>query len=173
MTSRSPAKQHPKTTTISRRLRSRADQNISNQPPELTRLRNVRPRRAATSPQPHSQSLDSQRQDLLQPLQNNTLARNPGITGQAQGVDAGEHIDPVNVLGRPVDLRSYTSPASSTISSTQTQSSPDLHRPTPYSAEFLPSSLPFVLGSLGFESSSSTVDPRQPHSPYFELQDMR
>jgi len=173
MTSRSPAKQHPKTSTISRRLRSRADRNTSNQLPELTQLRNVRPRRAATSPQPHPQSLDSKHRDPLQPLQSDTLARHPRISGQAQGVDAGEHIDPVNVLGQPVDLRSYTPPASSTILSTQTQSSPGLHRPIPYFPEFLPSPLPFVSGSLDFESPSSTVDPRQPHSPYFELQDMR
>src|SRR5690349_17030035 len=48
MTPRSP-KQHPKTTTISRRLRNRADQNISAQPPEL---RSTRPRRASTQSAP-------------------------------------------------------------------------------------------------------------------------
>ncbi|KAH4337400.1 hypothetical protein HBH98_223400 [Parastagonospora nodorum] len=146
---------------------SHVDHNISNQPPELIGLKNVRPRRAATSPPPHSQSLESQLQDPHQPLQNDNLARDP-----TQWVDAVEHLDPVNVLGQPVDLRSYTSPASSTNLSTQTQSIPSFSRPTHYFPEFPHSPLPSVSGSLEFESSSSAVDHRQPHSPYFELQDM-
>lgn len=49
MTPRSP-KPHPKTSTISRRLRNRADQNLSHQPPELPHFRGLRSRRAVTLP---------------------------------------------------------------------------------------------------------------------------
>ncbi|KAF2277559.1 uncharacterized protein EI97DRAFT_457560 [Westerdykella ornata] len=53
-------KHSSRSTTISRRLRNRADQNLSVQPPELPRFKAPRPHRAATALTPRQASVDYQ-----------------------------------------------------------------------------------------------------------------
>ncbi|RYN32888.1 hypothetical protein AA0113_g2107 [Alternaria arborescens] len=60
MTHRSSKTHQPKTTTISRRLRDRADQNLSVQPPEIPQIRGARSHRAADLPTPRHNSIDYQ-----------------------------------------------------------------------------------------------------------------
>lgn len=60
MTHRSPKPYQPKTTTISRRLRDRADQNLSVQPPEIPQIRGARSHRAANLQTPRHNPIDYQ-----------------------------------------------------------------------------------------------------------------
>jgi len=60
MTDRSPKPHQPKTTTISRRLRDRADQNLSVQPPEIPQIRGARSHRAANLQTPRHNPIDYQ-----------------------------------------------------------------------------------------------------------------
>jgi hypothetical protein len=177
MTPRSSHTQHHKTTTILRRLRNRADQDISIQPPEIPRLRSVRPRRAATLPEPHPEALDSPRQKSLQHFQTwdtGDLAEEPQISGLSDSVKSSTH-QPVHILAQRVETNPHVSLRGSIpgLVATELQVSPEyqqLHYSTPgYSLSLLPS----ACGAPDFEVPLSTTDSRQLHDPYINLQDMR
>jgi hypothetical protein len=176
MTSRSPTQQYPKTTTISRRLRYRADQGFSVQPPEIPRLRNVRPRRAATLPEPHYKPLDSHRQgsdQLLEGLRHEDLASNLQISCTLKPAEIDAQAQPVDSLGQTLDLRPYNSPPGSAIVTNQTRSLSDLAQSHYLVSDFPPSPLPSVSGSLEFDLSSSYTNHQQSHNSYIDPQDMR
>jgi len=175
MTPRSPNQQHPKTTTISRRLRNRAVQNLSAQPPPIPRLRSVRPRRAATLPtsrhEPsHFQPLESHQpstlwetEELAEDLQH-SLTSNPARIVKHQPVDA-----------LTLDFGPYDSAQSSRIevvSATEPHTAQEYGHHQASASETSPLPLPSVSGSNVFELPLST-DPQQPHNPFIDLQDMR
>lgn len=176
MTSRSPTQQHRKTTTISQRLRSRTNQNLSVQPPEIFRLRNVRPRRAATLLEPRYDPLGSRHQgsqQLLEDPANVELAKNLRISSVLQLQNTGAHHQSVDFLEQFPNFRPYSPPLDSTVASTQVQFIPGHQLPQHFISEIPPSPLPSVSGSINFDLPSTVTNPQQSHSPYTERQDMR
>lgn len=159
MTPRSP-KQHHKSTTISRRLRLRAQQNLSVQPPESLQLRSVRPRRAATLPEPHLDTLQIHHQ--LGPIRELHLRDNSHSLETSQRQQG--------LLHSP-----HTSPQGSSPGPTVTeQLTAQNFRLSPFSVfEYPPSPLPSVSGSLDFEASLPSTNHQQPHNPLINFQDMR
>lgn len=177
MTPRSPNHyQHPKTTTISRRLRNRADQNLSVQPPGISQSRGVRPRRAATLPAPRHNPVDYQTPEshpsslawdspdvfetkpprtLSSPLTAEENRPNDQLLAQLVGSYEG---------ARGLHSNFVPNPDHRTNRNYQVQPTPGLG--------FLPSPLPSVSGSHDFELRLS-ADPEQSHDPFLELQDMR
>lgn len=167
----------PKTTTISRRLRNRADQNPSVQPPEIPQLRGVRSRRAATLPAPrhnpvdyqtpesHPSSLAWDAPDILE----NIPQSNTSTLTSTETQPTGLH------LSQPLDFPPYEYPQGS-----QAELVPDTenrairnYEPQPTARLSFPSSpLPSVSGSHDFDLRVST-DPEQPQDPFLDLQDMR
>ncbi|OCL08705.1 hypothetical protein AOQ84DRAFT_376505 [Glonium stellatum] len=112
MTPRSP--KPLKSSTISRRLRSRAEQNLSVQPPEIPQLRNLRSRRAATQSSSSraissSSSLTDQDQDpvwtaaeILEPFPRGTTSDPVGF---AERPDADSSL----LLSQTLDLPPFPS----------------------------------------------------------------
>lgn len=173
MTHRSPKHHQPKTTTISRRIRDRVDQNLSVQPPEIPQIRAVRARRAATLPTPRHNPIDYQTSDSHPPsLAWDTPHNIEGLlhssTSQIPDPAEGQFSHPL--LAQSFD----TSPRQSSRGSTSiTQQTSRDHQVQPTLAPtFLPSPLPSVSGSQDFELQFS-ADPGQSHNSFLELQDMR
>jgi hypothetical protein len=177
MTPRSP-KQHQaplKTTTISRKLRNRADQDISIQPPELAHLRGLRTqRRAVTLPSVRRTSVNCSSGDTQTPawdpnlLDAYTRSTTSHPTGLVQNLHSG-------LLSQPLDLATFhphrTEPP--TLASISTGQG---YEALPASdSELLPSPLPSLSGShtaTEFDLRLS-VEPEPPHNSSLELQDMR
>lgn len=176
MTSRSPS-QHSKTTTISRRLRYRTDQNLSVQPTEIPRLRNVRPRRATTLPEPRHDLLATQHQvphQLLVDLVDENFVIDSQASGTSQPVNIGALSQPEDqVLERNLDFSSHNSPQGSATLTAGPQTTRDFPRPHYLTAGFPPSSLPSVSGSLDFEVPLPATDIQQSHNTSVDLQEMR
>ena len=177
MTPRSP-KQPPKTTTNSRRLRIRTDQNLSIQPPEPQQLRDLRARRAATlSSNRHIsvnyQSSESQPVwDHSQVLDHYPRSNTSHPTGSEQNPPSGL------LLSQPLEFTPYHSPQRS-----PTELLPVSTRPESESyqvqhtsgSHLLPSPLPSHSGlhtSTEYELRLST-EPEHLQNPSVELQDMR
>jgi hypothetical protein len=179
MTPRSPTQQHQRSTTISRRLRYRADQNLSAQPPVIPRSRNVRPRRAATLPEPHHDLSYPRHQPSQQHLanwQHEDLVRGTQTSDNSRSLRISALHRPVNLpLAPNLDFTPHDSPHDSSPSLVPTEpQTPQGYQHTPYSApDFLAVQLPVVSSSISFEVPLSTPDSQQPHSPFLELQDMR
>jgi hypothetical protein len=178
MTPRSPTHKHPKTATISRRLRNRADQHLALQPPELFRLTSARSYPAANLPEPRHTLLDTQRQDLQQdrvtwkfayltedPRPSHTLysarrvGHQPVYPDLEQTLAFSPHYSshgshPVPKSAEPQDVRD--------------------HQQRHLSVSGLPPSpLPSVSGSLDFEAPLTSAEPQQSRIPVVELQEMR
>jgi hypothetical protein len=178
MTPRSPHRQHHKSTTISQRLRNRADQHLSIQPPEIPRLRSVRPRRAPTPPERHHEPLHTRSQTSPQSFTEWNIedrASESHISGVSDPVQVGVHHQSVDTLAQRLetspldslqdvipDLVSIASPTGSHFQQLQ-YSAPELS-PTPLTS---------VPETLSFEVPLATRDPTQLHNPYIDLQDMR
>lgn len=169
MTPRSPTQQpQPKTTTISRRLRNRADQQLSVQPPELPQLRGLRSRRAATLP-------SNRRTSTSYPVQEaylNTWNANLHNTLQRNNTSHPADLAHSNLLlQEALDIATYSPRDASTALVSLQPSEPDDYQIRPNSsADLLPSPLPSLSGShtaTEFDYSES------PHDPSLELQDMR
>lgn len=170
MTPRSPTQQpHPKTTTISRRLRNRADQHLSVQPPEPPHLRGLRSRRAATLP-------SNRRTSTSYPAQEPYLRSwhpNPDTTLQPSSTSHPAHLAQSNLLLQgALDTAAYHSPRdASTALVSFHQGAPASYQVRSSSpADLVPSPLPSLSGShtaTEFDYSES------PHDPSLELQDMR
>ncbi len=179
MTPWSP-KQQPKTTTISRRLRNRADQSLSVQPPEIHTNTN-RPRRVSTlpaaphqnpvdyqTPEPHPPSIAWQTPDTLEHIQ-------PASTSTLANTEEGQTRD---LLPAPtVNYSAYASPQSSQPDLASTR---EPHtRPRTYQFQstpglgFLPSPLPSASDSHEFELRLSADPEQSTTNPFLELQDMR
>jgi hypothetical protein len=179
MTPRSPNQQHQKSTTISRRLRQRAEQNLSVQPPEIPRLRNVRPRRATTLTEPHHEPLQSRHQYPQQHLvdwqkEELDVAFQISATAEVhQRITPRQSVE--HLHAQSLDINSHTSPQppSAAFVPTEQKIARDhqhAHHPAP---TFPPSPLPSVTGSLDFEVPLSITDPSQSQNPFLDLQDMR
>jgi hypothetical protein len=179
MTPRSPAQQHQRSTTISRRLRYRADQNLSTQPPVIPRSRNVRPRRATTLPEPHHDLLHSRHQPSQQHLvdwQHEDLVRDTQTSSNSRSLRISALHRPVNLpLAPNLDFTPHDSPQDSSPSLVPTEPpTPQSYQLTPYSpSDLLAVQNSVVPSSLNFEVPLPDPDPQQPHSPFVELQDMR
>jgi hypothetical protein len=178
MTPRSPHTQHHKTTTISRRLRTRADQDLSIQSPELPRLRRVRPHRAATLPEPHPEALDSQRQKSHQDFQNwdtGDLVKESAISGDSDSVEVAIDHQSVHILAQRPETSPHVSLRSSIpgLVATETQVSLEYQQLQYPAPGYPPSLLSSASGAPDFEVPLSTTDSRQLHDPYINLQDMR
>ncbi|KAH7393876.1 hypothetical protein DE146DRAFT_110733 [Phaeosphaeria sp. MPI-PUGE-AT-0046c] len=159
MTPRS-TKQHHKSTTISRRIRSRAQQNLSVQPPETVQLRSVRPRRAATLPEPHLDTLQVRHQFLQQQL-GGSISGNPNSSETSRRLQGFAH-SPQNSPQGP-------SPGPTATEYPTTQN----FQLSPLTAfEPSPSPLPSVSDSLDFGVSLSSADPQHPHNTLVDFQDM-
>ncbi|KAF1839662.1 hypothetical protein BDW02DRAFT_5526 [Decorospora gaudefroyi] len=177
MTHRSSKPHQPKTTTISRRLRDRADLHLSVQPPEFPQIRSVRPRRAATLPTPRHNPSDYQTAGT----HTDSLAWNTSLL--LTDTSPNDTPDPTNLAQarshnlllaqqlefQPRDASGVPDSGLATLASGQT-SRVYQAQPT-QTSDFLQSPLPSVSGSHDFELQLST-DPDQPHGSFLELQDM-
>lgn len=172
MTPRSP-KQQPKTTTISRRLRNRADQHLSVQPPELSHLRGLRAQRAATLP---SKSLNHAPINYSGP-DNHINTWNPNFDVVPRS-NTSHPAQPVQVshsnllLQEALDIATYESPRNV---STKVEREPYRLHPSSSPVDLVPSPLPSLSGShtaTEFDLRLS-ADPEPPHHSSLELQDMR
>ena len=168
MTPRSPTKQpQPKTTTISRRLRNRADQDLSVQPPELPQLRGLRARRAATLP-------SNRRTPATFPTQEahlNDWNGNLNSFSRSQTSHPADLAHSNLLLQEALDIATYQSPrdaSSSLVSLPSEEPSYQVHPTTP--ADLLPSPLPSLSGSHTATEFDYT---EPPHDPSLDLQDMR
>jgi hypothetical protein len=178
MTPRSTKQQHPKTTTISRRLRYRADQLLSNQSSEIPQLRSVRPRRAATLPEPRHDPLDSQRQNLPQNLvawETADFIEGPQssrrISHSASVIE--QSVD--QLLAQTLDFSPHSSPqgSCSALVSTEPRTIRDYQQAQYPQPGLPPSPLPSVSSNFDFEAPLPSTDPQQSHHPFIDLQDMR
>lgn len=170
MTPRSPTQQpQPKTTTISRRLRNRADQHLSVQPPELPQLRGLRSRRAATLP-------SNRRTSTSFPVQEAHLnAWNTEHTNTLQRSSTSHPAELAHsnlLLQEALDIATFHSPRDTSSALVSLHSAePEHYQVQPNSpADLLPSPLPSLSGShtaTEFDYSES------PHDSSLELQDMR
>ena len=178
MTPWSPNQSYPKTTTISRRLRTRTDQDLSVQPPEITHLRRVRPHRVATFPTlRHHSSHFRPSQPHQPPLTWNT----EGLEASHQAGDSSipSSIVPPQPAESPIaqalgfdPYDSAQNPRIDLVSATESHATPEYERHQPSVSETPASPLPVVSGSLDFEPPLST-DSQQLHNPFINLQDMR
>jgi hypothetical protein len=173
MTHRS-IKQHPKTTTISRRLRNRVNQDLSAQPAEISQLRNVHPRRTTAqpaldydptsyqSPESHRTSLDWEAATVAQHSTHSLFTH----IGAETSTDVLETQDP---LLRP-DYIQNSQGGRNTVDEPR---APPYHSPNSASPSRPDPSQPrSVSDSHNFELSFAEVH-EQPLTPYIELQDMR
>ena len=170
MTPRSPTQlPHPKTTTISRRLRNRADQHLSVQPPEPSQLRGLRSRRAATLP-------SNRRTSTSYPVQEaylNSWHAHPDGTLQRSSTSHPAHLADSNLLlQNALDIATYHSPRDAHTAPVSIHpGAPATYQVQPSSpADLLLSPLPSLSGShtaTEFDYSES------PHDSSLELQDMR
>jgi hypothetical protein len=172
MTPRSPTHKHPKTATISRRLRNRAGQNLAIQPPELPRLTSVRSHPAANLSGPCDTPLDTPRQDSQQhrvtwefgdltedPQPSHTLYSAPVYADLEQTLGYSPHNSPHS---------SHSVPKSAELPSVRN------YQQGHFSLSGLPPSpLPSVTGSLDFEAPLTSAEPQQSRIPIIELQEMR
>ncbi|KAF2252664.1 hypothetical protein BU26DRAFT_562387 [Trematosphaeria pertusa] len=169
MTPRSP-KPQPKTTTISRRLRIRADQNLSVQPPEVRQLRTIRSRRAAILPTNRRTSVNYQTEETHTPVWHPDVLDSftRSNTSHPAGIEQNPDCD--LLLSEPLDLQSYHSPRGS-------PSAPDPETyevQTTSESELLPSPLPSLSGShtaTDYDLRLS-AEPEPLQDPTLELQDM-
>jgi hypothetical protein len=178
MTHRSPNPHQPKTTTISRRLRDRADQNLSVQPPEIPQIREARSHRAADVQTPRHNPIDYQTPGS-HPL---SLAWNTSHVLEDIPPNSTFHLlpsDQDSSLGPPFAQTSYSTHHESLQDSSSRPAhsvSPQTLR-TPHSQPsraptFSPSPLTSVSGSHGSELQVP-VDVGQSDDSFLELQDMR
>jgi hypothetical protein len=174
MTHRS-LKQHLKTTTISRRLRNRADQELSAQPAEISQLRNVHPRRTTTQPALDYDPASYQSPESHQPpleWEAGTVARHTShslftLIGAETSTNVLETQHPYL---RP-DYTTQNSPGER--NTVDEPHAPPYHSPDLVSASGLGHSQPpSVSDSHNFELPLAEVH-EQPLTPYIELQDMR
>ncbi|KAF2685786.1 hypothetical protein K458DRAFT_299494 [Lentithecium fluviatile CBS 122367] len=177
MTPRSPKPHHPpppKTTTFSRRLRNRADQNLSIQPPELVQLRSLRTqRRAATLPSVRRTSVNYPTEEthtstwdpnLLDAYARSTTSHPIGLV---QNLHSG-------LLSQPLDLATFHTDRASPPTLASISTAQDYEALPSSDSDLLPSPLPSLSGShtaTEFDLRLS-VEPEHPHNPSLELQDM-
>jgi hypothetical protein len=178
MTPRSPKHQHPKTATISRRHRYRADQNFSILPPEIPHLGNIRPHRAATLPEPRHDLLDPQRhdsQDHQAVWGIRDLTEDPQLSEALQPSSIGERQPVYPLLEQILGLSPHSSPhvSNSVPVSTEGEAVRGYQQPQYSESELPPSPLASVTDSLDLEPSLTSTNPRQSHIPIVDLQEMR
>lgn len=180
MTQRSTKPYQPKTTTISRRLRDRAEQNqnLSVQPPEIPLIRGARSRRAATLPTPRHNPIDYQTPGSHPPsLAWNTSHILEGIrpSYSSQPTSSELRLFRDLVPSQTTHFPPHESPQGSEsefVSTINHQSSHSHHIPASQTIEFLPSPLPSTSSSHAFEFQSQAGF-EQPNDSFIELQDMR
>jgi hypothetical protein len=186
MTPRSPI-QHPKTTTISRRLRSRADQDLSVQPPELPQVRSLRSRRAATLSSNNHISVNYQLEEatLWDPAgvddsftRSNSSHPSGLATSHSSGLD--QNPTPDLLLSQTLDhLPPYHSPQASPTELVPLSNHPHSdHFEVPHTSgsNLLPSPLPSVSGShsaVDYGHLRLSPDPDLSQDHQVEYQDMR
>jgi hypothetical protein len=177
MTPRSPKQHQPpsKTTTISRKLRNRTDQNISIQPPELAQLRSLRTqRRATTLPSVRRTSVHYPSEETDTPAWDPDAldAYTRSTTSHPTRLVSSLHSE---LLSQPLHLEIFhhhqaSRPILASLSTAQG------YKVLPAScSELIPSPLPSLSGShpaTEFDLRLS-VEPEPSHNTSLELQDMR
>jgi hypothetical protein len=183
MTPRSP-KPPPKTTTISRRLRTRTYQNLSAQPPELQQFRDLRSRRATLSSNRHV-SVDyqtSQYQDQeahQQPVWDTTQTLDQYTrSNTSHPTESEQNLQPGLLLSQPIEFTPYNSPRRSPTQLRPVSARPELENYEVHhtsGSHLLPSPLPSHSGhhtATEYELRLS-AEPEHLENPSVELQDMR
>ncbi|KAF2737925.1 hypothetical protein EJ04DRAFT_561084 [Polyplosphaeria fusca] len=173
MTPRSPTTQ-PKSTTISRRLRNRADQDLSVQPPELPQIRGFRSRRAATLPSTRHLSVNTHPQETHLPVWDPSEILDP--FPRSNTTTSGLEEPPSALLSEALDLPPFRSPHPSPDPAPFPSHSHQEHFGLSSAPEpgLLPSPLPSLSGghpAPDFDLRLST-DPDHSQDPSVELQDM-
>jgi hypothetical protein len=166
----------PKTTTISRRLRDRADQNLSVQPPEIPQIRGAHSCRAASLPTPRHNPIDYQ-----------TELRPPSLAWNTSHIldDTSQTHPPQPTFSDQDHFQDLTSAQTTDLS---------LHGPRQHSEpRVVPAARnqPARINHIQTTQSQQTPSPslstasnhslklqslaefEQPHEPFLELQDMR
>ena len=177
MTPRSP-KHQPKSTTISRRLRIRTDQNLSIQPPESQQLRDLRVRRAATFSSNRRIAASYQDQES-QPVWDPSQTIEPFPRSNTSHPTGSDQNPPSGLLlSQPLEFTPYRSPQRS-----PTELLPLSTRPEPESYTVQHTSGPHLLPSplpshSGHHSATEyelrlSAEPEHLSNPSVELQDMR
>ncbi|PSN62533.1 hypothetical protein BS50DRAFT_577438 [Corynespora cassiicola Philippines] len=179
MTPRSPKQQpHPKSSTISRRLRNRADQSLSVQPAELPHLRGIRSHRAATL------SSTNRHPSVNYPTEDTPTATTPwesldSLDAFTRSSNTSHPQNPASglLLSQPFHLPPYHSPQGSHSELVPiSDPDPDIFKvQTTSGSDLLPSPLPSLSGSqtAGDFELRLSAEPNPSHDPSFELQDMR
>jgi hypothetical protein len=171
MTHRSPKLHQPKTTTISRRFRDRADQNLSVQPPEIPQIRSVRSRRAATLPTPRHVSIDYHTPSSQLPSlawDTSDVFEDSPRSNTSYPTDLEQDKSHDSLLAQNLDLQPHASSRESNSELIPLAS----HWTSRTQQAILPSPLPSASSSLDLELQLST-DPELPHETFLDLQDMR
>ena len=184
MTPRSP-KQQFKSNTLSRKLRTRAVQNLSIQPPELPHLKGIRPRRAATLPTARRISVNYQPDDLSVNYQNedpqssvwDPAELDPFTRSNTSHPTGLEQNPPADLLSQSFDFPPYQSPQRSPVQlgDTPHQPEPDFQTKSIADSSLLPSPLSSLSGgpiAVDYQLHLTT-EPKIPHDSSVELQDMR
>lgn len=177
MTSRShKEKPYPEIATFSRRLRTRADQNTSVQPPEIPQLRSVRPRRKATLPASRHVPIDTQFVESSQ-----------SPTREKEEVEEQSHLEyflnatgvverqPLENSAQVLNLNSYHTALSSQLGLASANKLHGVHHHEDRQgsvSELPPSPLPSVSGSIDFRLQLP-ADSQQPPDSFTDFQDMR
>jgi hypothetical protein len=100
MTRRSP-KQQPKSSTISRRIRNRADHSISIQPPKHSPVVSLRSRRAVASTSPRHISVNYQTEEAHTPVWDPTVATDPFTRSNSLHPPGTEQNEPPSLHASP------------------------------------------------------------------------
>jgi hypothetical protein len=183
MTPRSP-KQPPKTTTISRRLRIRTDQNLAAQPPELQQLRDLRSRRATLSsnrqvPINYQSSQYQNQGSHQQPVWDPTQVLDQYThSNTSHPTTAEQNSQSAVLLSQPIEFTPYNSPRRSPTQLRPVSARPELENYEvghTSGSHLLPSPLPSHSGhhpATEYELRLS-AEPEHLEIPSVELQDMR
>jgi hypothetical protein len=162
MTPRSPKNPEPqKTTTFLRKIRNRADQGLTAQPPELPQLRSLRSRRVTAFPAEGQASISHRPEETPFPPRWDRIS----TESSTSQFSSSPQLDVFSSRGLPhIATNSSIAPRTSDFPVEATQES-----------DLLPSPLPSLSGShtaTEFDLRIS-AEPEFPHNSILELQDMR
>ncbi|KAF2660696.1 hypothetical protein K491DRAFT_701513 [Lophiostoma macrostomum CBS 122681] len=183
MTPRSP-KQQSKSSTVSRKLRIRADQNISVLPPELPQLRGIRSRRAATLPTTRRISVNYHPERLPVNYQNeepqssvwDPCELDPFTRSNSSHPSGLEQNPPSDLLSQSFNFPPYQSPQRSPVQleDSSNQPEPSFQAKAVADTTLLPSPLSPLSGGpiVADYELHLPSESKIPHDPSVELQDM-
>lgn len=166
MTPRSPG-HHSKTTTFSRRLRNRADQNISLPQLEIRHIRSARPRRVATLHPSRHGTVNYRPQDTNTPLlvwTNASISSDNKPTHALESSNLGQTQPDHNLLAPILDFAAYTTSQTSNL---------ELASPSVLQASASPDSILSSASTKHHLGLPLSIHPRQTFPNSVDLREMK